>query len=525
MAMESLMRILLFITSLPLITYAQLFDTGFLVNSRELGNDLLLFVPDSSVQIITNPARAAGYNKDFLYITRLNKSVRYFTTIPGWSSVSYRTTGTSGDAYWTPLLFSNINKELSGTSAINATLLFGEIGRKWLISVLNVDNNYDTNGFEDLSDTDVNTDLLRTTETQNESISGIHKISVNRIFTKDSVDFSIGILAGKGTYVYSRFNDLRSNRTNFLSSGQNNYIDNTTTLNKDKVENIVMGLKGDVSSKKWEVTSSVYFIKSSFKDNYKRDDLSLRTYYDSSNFPYEQRITDEHRLDKNQISSNAFGADAYYRKSFRLFNHQSDFFVASKVFYSSDNQRMESGYYGVQKIYTPDLDTTLVEDIGKHAKYNTISQSYNLRSGLIFRREIDDLYLLSGLTGSLTYSRRENKTFNLRDDQFLDGDLNFKEYYYLVELPVYINYSPTEWFEIYIGYHMTYIFQDYTISEDINEPVYVKLNRDKREEYANYDRTYLGINLKHKSGLRAQLGFNGSIASYEAWNFSLGYIF
>ena len=69
-------KLLFYIICLPFIISAQIPNQGYLVNSIDIGEDLLLFVPDSAVQILTNPSRAAEYKSEFIFVTKSGSSSR-----------------------------------------------------------------------------------------------------------------------------------------------------------------------------------------------------------------------------------------------------------------------------------------------------------------------------------------------------------------------------------------------------------------------------------------------------------------
>jgi len=176
-------------------------------------------------------------------------------------------------------------------------------------------------------------------------------------------------------------------------------------------------------------------------------------------------------------------------------------------------------------MYDLPIDTTYITESQTEDNFKNFSQYYNLRSGLIFSQKSNDLYFLSGLIGSFTYSDGKKRSINFAGDQFLIGNIKFKEYYYQVEVPIYLNYSPVNWFEVFGGYHLAYIFQDYVYSNKVDEYFAGRGDKNEKETFGNYEKTYLGINLKHKSGFQAQIGFNGTLTSYNNWSFSLGYLF
>lgn len=106
--------------------------------------------------------------------------------------------------------------------------------------------------------------------------------------------------------------------------------------------------------------------------------------------------------------------------------------------------------------------------------------------------------------------------------------------FFNLTFPVYINYSPAEWISIWGGMNYSYGYYNRVVDVLASSTNYTnaslsqfyssKSNSDN-STYQSMKSTFLGVELKHPSGLRVQIAFDEDVASFRDWNMSVGYHF
>lgn len=290
-------------------------------------------------------------------------------------------------------------------------------------------------------------------------------------------------------------------------------------------ENIYFGININMSQKSWDLTSSLVYVDSYYEDSELDNRGTLYTYYDTLTISY-RRYQNVNDLESEVLKSKALKGDIYFRNETNMFGQQANYFIGFSAYHSFENQkltkRLDQTYESYQTGYGTIGDSVFSEKAGS---FDNISQSFSLRSGLVFNKKVDDINFIIGLTSLINYSHGDRNSFNLIYDEIVPGDLRFEEYFYQLELPIYLSYSLTDYIEIYYGYHFAYLRQDYTFTESVTASLRKTVESDNFHDYGYFENSYLGVNLKTNSGLRVQIGFNGSITSYEIWSLSLGYEF
>ncbi|MDP3682537.1 MAG: hypothetical protein Q8S01_01260, partial [Ignavibacteria bacterium] len=102
-------------------------------------------------------------------------------------------------------------------------------------------------------------------------------------------------------------------------------------------------------------------------------------------------------------------------------------------------------------------------------------------------------------------------------------------------LPVYINYSPAEWISIWGGMNYSYGYikrvEDASgnstsyYSSSSSTQIYSVNSKNDNSSYQSMKSIFLGLELKHPSGLRVQISFDEDVVSFRDWNMSVGYHF
>ncbi len=270
-----MLRFLLFFF-LPFSLYAQYtlnLDQNTLVNSGQLGEGLLLFVPDSAVQILRNPARAADYDKNFFFVTR--HGYNYSTLAAGnfltssypdrliENSIGYRRKASQTS----PALYT------ISVPAINIAYLFGANKKKWLLKIASSIKN-DARDFSKNEVTDnVFTTVNRTRRNTDERTSNIYlnRFSLYKIGKAGFANYSIGINAGmdiNSDKTIKRVNDLSEVYlgTRFLKRTVEAFDEKNNKINK-----YFAGIRFTLSDKNWDFLSSVTYQKADFRLESKKD--------------------------------------------------------------------------------------------------------------------------------------------------------------------------------------------------------------------------------------------------------------
>lgn len=218
----------MFLVHIVSAQYPETLSHYALVNARDLDKDFLLFTPDTTIQILINPARAYKYSKSFIY-TNYNNSENTtnssFPTRYNYVAVnSYiSSTGEKSIRKNTVYLYSGTN--LAYTNAVSQPAfsiiaLFNSMDSKWLLNL-----SYDvaqSNGDDDESRTELyekpddeyylyenrfRTDLHEITANYSYANIALSKIGVS-VFG----NYSIGIFA---SYKQDDCEDIRAYNYNY----------------------------------------------------------------------------------------------------------------------------------------------------------------------------------------------------------------------------------------------------------------------------------------------------------------------
>ncbi len=116
--------------------------------------------------------------------------------------------------------------------------------------------------------------------------------------------------------------------------------------------------------------------------------------------------------------------------------------------------------------------------------------------------------------------------------------INNKKIFYLsINLPFYFNFSPLKWLNLFGGFNYSYSYQ-YDKIESKNPEIaistgdgsnsdnsYSKNSQNKSTKLQSYRMSYMGMSIKHHSGIVVDFAFNGNLAYLSRWNISVGYNF
>ncbi len=199
-------------------------------------------------------------------------------------------------------------------------------------------------------------------------------------------------------------------------------------------------------------------------------------------------------------------------------------------FYATENRKYD--------FYKSLLEERAQDDSVYYSQSATLSDAGDINLGNLFidfgagyvvKHKMDDLYLFAALIGN--YSYVDARKILLYRSTNLDKSLNPVEKTIEkgshLKIPFYVNYYPTNWFELNGGYTVHYLYRmsETTFNNSSSEGAEHELYSNSYSNLVSFNSIFLGINLKHKSGFRVQVAFNNSLTSYSRWNLSLGYLY
>jgi len=530
-------RLLSFFLATPVFLFGQyLLNTNqnTLVNSSQIGADLLLFVPDSAVQILRNPARAADYSNRFIYIThtgfkyyQMNYNIDFYDYPVEYFEYDTRLPKSQTQS----VIISNEIPTLSGA------YLFGKSNKKWLFRFSNgVDNRDDSR--EDLSDItadDIEDRRFYSHKYQSKYNVSFNEFSLYKISKSSNYNVAYGLFAGLD--IYSRIlSDKRYDNRNHLS-GLNFYnrVTDRTYVNDRKNNKYFSGIGFSMSNKNWDFIARTTYQKTDFKIERTDNRYNINTdslFIDPHERTYYSRTIVQTKSTQNG-KPDVFHLDLYFRSRLKGLFENDNYFLRLNGFYASETQNFT--YSGLSSYVNYRSDTLFITegDTSQSAGKNDLENySVGFTAGYIIPYKLIDIHIVSGVIFSTNYSSNEsiilNNTNRYRNHYAsVDAKENITLKKVRLKFPLYFNYAPNNWLELYGGlnFHLEYekLVKDgkRDSADDIEEGSY---NQNKVTLHS-FRSTYLGLNLKHKSGLRIQLAFNNDFTHFQYWNFSLGYIF
>ncbi len=520
-------------------------NQNILVNSRELGEDLLLFVPDTATQILFNPARAANYDKSFIYTTYNSnyQGGRYST-----SNVIMRI----GDiiiynsGYYSPrnkyYYYPNYSSLLPTISTVS---LLNIADSKWLFSF--------SNGIRH-SDSEDNDDRIEwypynypyDTRTIKSSEKGDSKFSTTSArVIKIGENYSIGI--------FGTFNQIKTqseyseNEKRSRKSETSNYIhhDSDSELRSvySKGNHYQIGTTFSFTGNKWDYLGKFSYQKSDNLYDSKYNNLSHRidsTGYDSTsgiwNIHERKTLRNGATFTKNKPDFYQFYS--YYQRQTEWLSKNDHIFIKANAVLSKGSIEYSQN---IQNFYTNAYQDTItssdITNVAGSGKTSTDDIWLNLSFGYAATLTLDEIYILISLNPFYQYSHITDIPFTSYSYRFVYSELlNERKRTYNdmgVRIPLYANFSPVNWIDFYGGITYEYAYTDLDeknilVSDFDTNTSDLKIEDSHKRTAANissFRSKFLGINLKHKSGIKLQISFNNDIANFSYWDLSLGYHF
>ena len=503
------------------------FNPNILAHSQGLPNDFLLFSPDTSVQILFNPARAALSEQRFVYTNYLPNSSSPLTMLQ--TSSLQRD---NGYRYKSP--------NYSGPT-ISAATLFDGGGSIWLLQLSNwvYRNAADFNSSTQISlqPTYSGNRLTNSSSLSNGSLTAM---KLSKIGTMGNNSYSIGAFG----IVFPQDENSNDNRTNeeytpaipsYSSERHYKYVDKNRSQGKNS--KYAFGLEFSLAGSEWDMIVGITMQKNEMDgtSTYNSNTYNSYKYTSDTNTTIQSMNgTAETKTDNPFV----YGLSGYYRHSSDLITSTDHYFISSNIYYSKNSlfykQNGEGVYWYQRNSNIPDSDTT---NFSLYQKEQATNWGAALSFGYLITRKLFDIEILLGFNPRLGYDKFKNANplFPYLSSSSIEmASINEHQIWSTsLQIPIYLNYTPVNWFSLFGGLNYKYVY----IYERINGLQQFQQNQNGQNIVTNQSQTqalsnlnsssnvYAGMELRHASGLHIQIAFRGSIASYSGWNISLGYVY
>lgn len=563
----SLLFVIIFFTEIVNAQEEQInynYNPNVLVYSRGLPGELLLFSPDSAVQILFNPARAMNFNSNFIYssyISDFNKGINkiinnyyyYNWYLP---IVYFNDFMTSSFPNFPDIYEETYSNQKNPTLSINS--LFGTDEKKWLISFANGVNTLESkinskfsNSLDNLLDTSYHRISTQNINSQGNNDNYITKFSVLNIRKTNLGNVFFGISGLINTHNNKNItNNIDFRKT--VNYYQNNSIENINDSKIEEDNNLYQGgLNFGLNTSKIDYVGKLYFVYNENKiiteQNYRNIQIDS-TYYPKLYIYY---ITELNKYNFNSkrkglIFNNYFQSEinnSFFGKSIPA---EKNFFVTLNAYYLNNKLNFDGTYnYKYESIIDTNHNINLISVSNKPKSLDKNDWGFRISTGLTFKKNIDNLYILSGFIldgshndfhylgqGNIVYLQFPNYSEIINYYIF-----NEKNNVFTLTLPIYLNLDLFQFLSFYGGFNFAYQYLDRKITSDFDidyvseqYPYSTEENRkynstNDDNNFKSYKSVYVGLELKHKSGLVMQISFDEDISTFQDWNFSLGYHF
>ncbi len=511
------------------------FKNDPIVNTLSLPFGFKNFIQDSSSQILLIPSKAANFSKNFIYGTYS----------------PFLTNEFSSDTY-------------QEYPSYSLSYLFGKSKSKWLLRFDHQNEYYNSESISKKNNLSFNVNSPLDSSVSKNSNSRINndssfltRVKLVNIRKRNNGGIAYGVFAFSER-IRSKTYSLNYDSSFAIDSLANNVTKSKFLWNRNEKaifdkNNFAIGFEFSKSQKDWDFLSSLtynylqnkndqlYESTSSIQDttyNYQNSTIinTEITTMDSESFFNSNSGKSPHILKLNtyfQNSVNWIGKNENYYLGFDFsYSLVENGFYKSKIDYL-ETETNESREFAV--VDSIDFDNSF--------KNNDKSWKTRLKTGYVTSKEIKDFYFLSGVNFDFTFSRYKGNppyTTNFPFSYHSYAINNFKkieDFQFNATIPLYANYTLNKWLSIYGGlnYKFDYLYQKSQIEAitGIFDGLFNNPNHSIREidttqketESDTYSEFYLGMTLKHESGLISHINFNGNISNISRWNISLGYLF
>lgn len=503
---------------------------------------LTLFVPDTGIQILFNPARAMKYQRQFV----VGKYDGYpmYSMYSLWGDIVFEE-GENNYRVTIQRLTPPVSYSFTPTPTMDIAILKGDEDSYWMIQFTNIVGSY---SFENnssssrlVSPTEQNSSVLNNNLDNNYSKT---RFKISKIFSREETAYSYSVF---GYYLPNTSHSIFSFTTNNFSSGNTNYKYTQTEKNFMDVKSFgpkySLGFEFSVANEISDLILSAKVIKGKREQVQNSNSEYYRSYlYTDSTF--------------NNISSNkrstyyasisdptTINLSGFYHRTVSVLGMPSNIFFSGDISYLDDDislaLKSKSEGYSKQGGTSPSGDTSLTEASGNIPKTD---YDVHVSVGTITSLDLGDIIVKSGIVPQLIYSTSTSGqiSYAYYSDQVLTQYDN-SYYNFTVLLPLMITYSPTDWCTIFSGINTRYtvyvsksenkalpltIFYRSSSGVSLSYPQTIQNNgRSSNTNYSSRSSLFLNAQLQHKSGLKLQLSFKEDITRFKELGLSVMYFF
>lgn len=476
------------------------FNPNLLSHSRGLPNNFLLFSPDTSVQILFNPARAALTGQRFVYANYLP----------------------------------------SKDQTVSIASLFNAMGTTWLLEVSNTlqrqTDDYSSNSqslqkyiYPSSFENTINNDQFSGSYLYHYSKTAM-KLSLIGGTSGDS--YSLGIYGILYPYERSIHMNLDDSRIYQSMPYSNRDIFRLNQRLDEKNSMYVAGVEYSISGSNSDLIAGIQIQKNRILISQSGDFTEEYSYYYSSTDNYISTSIGNFSSSAKTNEPIIYKAYGYYHHTADVITSTDHYFISSNVYTSSgkifmDNTETDKSF---SRYYSNPPSLQSSSQILFHQE-DTHDWGVKVATGYLVSRKLDDIEFLVGLQPQFGYD--ENK--------YTSGStalINDHMWSAAVQLPIYLDFTPVNWCSFFGGLNYQYTYShvrrditfpllqhSYNYSTNSSISTSSGTAQDTYSVYSSSSNVYAGVELKHSSGLRLQCAFNGSLSSYSNWNISVGYVF
>lgn len=529
-------------------------NSNVLPVSSDLPTEFLLLVPDSTTQILFNPARAYNYNKNFLYSVYqqiINDAIffpisqRSPTVSINQGSLIERSSLFSQDYFRNSRKRRPSHYPYRGGKLITIATLINFYNYKWLIQFSNRINNRDEQNENIEEDYSWNTKSFYIKENENLSENFSNRELENH-YTSLKISLIDSSYIGKYSLGFLALIDRYKPNSNFTyisnSSGsseidtllKNTYSDKYSNGNYiHDYSNYLLGFEFTITGASWDYIGNFnyQYNRSSSTGQYNNHD----SYIDSLNNKLQNIVTWRGRMINYNSSFNiknnpsTFSFNNFFQQKVNWINNNDNIFIRFNSYYSNDLANQYLSIFQTTKHihyeYPEYIDTSRIT-LSESAKLD--NWGILLSVGYSIFKDFGDIYSFTGIKLNSIY---QHSNF-IQGQSYLQ---NTEFYNKLVSLtiPIYLSYRVQDWLKFFGGFRIEYTYLNmetkikanfYSTSDSHLYSSYGSRDGIITETYSKSS-FYFGTNLSHDSGIKLQIDFKGSFTQYNNWNMALGYHF
>lgn len=468
------------------------FSSNAIVATKNVPEGFKLFVPDSASQVLINPARGV-FSSNFYYAT-------YYPA-------SRVERGSLAERPIYSISYFNKNSlfrlETSPQYNEDSSTLFNELEEN--LSVTEQDNL--------VKNKDLNV-----------------KISITDIGETKNFRYAIGFTGIVGNSQINRLFNLQSKRSSIFQSSENTQLilesnNNKENDYKDSNKGFLLGVNFSMAGQDWDLINTVNF-----------QELNINRKLESRAFQSRERpvtsgaetsifLQSSDIYDKLQIeqSPSIFNLSSYLRKRNVFLNMNLSYSFDAKLDYSLTSTETSRE--------TPEQnEPEIIKSISESGIISPKFFESQFAVGYVFSKQKQKLDLFAGVSPEVSYQFWRNVTD--QDLSLESKPLVFEKSEFLqvsIVTPLYLKYNTNVGLSISGGlnYFTSFAYLKNS-SKNIESTQALKAAFESKITTKNFSTSknlYLGLSMKHNSGLIAHVDFNGDLSRLNIWNLSLGYHF